>query len=185
MKKLFNAEIVSNTCVAGDIYRLIVNADMIARPGQFVQVRLPSNEFTLRRPFGVAALKDGQVTMFYRVVGRGTKYLADVKVGTELNLLGALGNGFSLSDGKVLLVGGGLGLAPLIFAASELKAVDVLIGGKNADEANLWKSEFEPLAGKLFIATDDGSVGVHGFVTELLPKVLSENEYEAILTCGP
>ena len=185
MKKLINAEIVNNIYVAGDIYRLTVKADMTASPGQFVQVRLPSNEFTLRRPFGVADLKDGQVTMFYRVVGRGTEYLTDLKSGDVINLLGALGNGFNLTDGKILLVGGGLGLAPLIFAASELKDVDVLIGGKNAAEANLWQSEFKPLTNELFIATDDGSVGVHGFVTELLPKVLSMNKYGAILTCGP
>ena len=185
MKKLINAEIIGNSCVADDIYRLTVKADMTAKPGQFVQVRLPSNEFTLRRPFGVASLKDSRVTMFYRVIGRGTEYLTSLQSGDVINLLGALGKGFKLIDGKVLLVGGGLGLAPLIFAASELKHVDVLIGGKNAVEANLWESEFKPLADELFIATDDGSAGIHGFVTELMPKVLSANKYKTILTCGP
>ena len=185
MKTLINAEIVDNICAANDIYRLTVKADMIARPGQFVQVRLPSNEFTLRRPFGVAALNEGQIDMFYRVVGRGTEYLTNLQTGDVINLLGALGNGFNLIDGKVLLVGGGLGLAPLIFTASELRDVDVLIGGKNSAEAKLWQSEFESLVDKLFIATDDGSAGVHGFVTDLLPKVLSANNYKAILTCGP
>ena len=184
MKKLINTKIIDNKCIAGDIYRLTVEADLSGRPGQFVQVRLPSNEFTLRRPFGIATLKEDQVTMFYRVVGRGTDYLATLQNGEMINLLGALGNGFTLSDGKVLLVGGGLGLAPLIFAASELKDVDVLIGGKNA-EAHLWQSEFESLVNELFIATDDGSVGIHGFVTELLPEVFSKNNYGAILTCGP
>lgn len=184
MKNLINAEIVNNTCVADDIYRLTVKADMSGKPGQFIQVRLPSNEFTLRRPFGIAAIKEGQVTMFYRVVGRGTKYLSSLQSG-EINLLGALGNGFSLLEGRVLLVGGGLGLAPLIFAASEIKSADVLIGGKNKAEADLWQDEFEPLSDELLIATDDGSVGFHGFVTELLPKVLSKNKYTAILTCGP
>ena len=184
MKNLINAEIVNNTCVADDIYRLTVKADMSGKPGQFIQVRLPSNEFTLRRPFGIAAIKEGQVTMFYRVVGRGTKYLSSLQSG-EINLLGALGNGFSLLEGRVLLVGGGLGLAPLIFAASEIKSADVLIGGKNKAEADLWQGEFEPLTDELLIATDDGSAGLHGFVTELLPKVLSKNKYTAILTCGP
>ena len=185
MKKLIDAKIIDNKCVACDIYRLTIEADMSGKPGQFIQVRLPSNEFTLRRPFGIAALKEGQVTMFYRVVGRGTEYLTTLQNGELINLLGALGNGFTLSDGKVLLVGGGLGLAPLIFAASELKDVDVLIGGKNAEEANLWQCEFKALVNELFIATDDGSAGIHGFVTELLPEVLSKNKYEAILTCGP
>ena len=185
MKKLIDAKIIDNKCVAGDIYRLVVEADLIGRPGQFIQVRLPSNEFTLRRPFGIAALREGQVTMFYRVVGHGTEYLTTLQPGEVVNLLGSLGNGFNLNEGNVLLVGGGLGLAPLIFAASELSDVDVLIGGKNATEANLWQSEFEPLTNKLFIATDDGSAGIHGFVTELLPEVLSKNKYEAILTCGP
>ena len=184
MKSLINAEIINNVCVADDIYRLTVRADMSGKPGQFIQVRLPSNEFTLRRPFGIAAIKEGQVTMFYRVVGHGTKYLSSLQSG-EVNLLGALGNGFSLLEGKVLLVGGGLGLAPLIFAASEIKSADVLIGGKNKAEADLWQGEFEALTDELFIATDDGSAGFHGFVTELLPEVLSKNKYTAILTCGP
>ena len=185
MKKLIDSKIIDNKCVAGDIYRLTVEADMSGKPGQFIQVRLPSKEFTLRRPFGIAALKEGQVTMFYRVVGRGTEYLKTLQIGDMVNLLGALGNGFTLNEGKVLLVGGGLGLAPLIFAASELKDVDVLIGGKNAEEVNLWLSEFKPLVNELFIATDDGSAGIHGFVTELLPEILSKNKYKAILTCGP
>ena len=185
MKRLIDAKIIDNRCVAGDIYRLTVEAGMSGRPGQFVQVCLPSNEFTLRRPFGIAALKESIVTMFYRVVGHGTKYLATLQTGDVFNLLGALGNGFTLNEGKVLLVGGGLGLAPLIFAASELKDVDVLIGGKNAEEAILWQSEFQSLVNELFIATDDGSAGIHGFVTELLPEILSKNKYETILTCGP
>ena len=184
MKKLIDAEIINNVCVADDIYRLTVRAAIEGKPGQFIQVRLPSDEFTLRRPFGIASINADQLTMFYRVVGHGTNYLASLQSGKVINLLGALGNGFNLTEGKVLLVGGGLGLAPLIFAASESKA-DVLIGGKNAAEANLWQSEFESLVDELFIATDDGSAGFHGFVTELLPEVLSKNKYKTILTCGP
>ena len=185
-KELINTEVIENAEVAGNIYKLVVKANMVATPGQFIQVRLPSDEFTLRRPFGIVSNNHGAVKMFYRVVGRGTEYLTTVKAGTMINLLGALGNGFNiLKKSKILLVGGGLGLAPLIFAASEAESVDVLIGGKNADEANFWAAEFKGLVDNLYIATDDGSVGTHGFVTELLPKVLSASKYSAILTCGP
>ena len=185
MKKLINTKIIDNIEVAENIYKLVVEAEMDAKPGQFIQVRLTSNEFTLRRPFGIASNKSNHLTMFYRVVGRGTEFLTSVKAGTVINLLGPLGNGFNITGNKILLVGGGLGLAPLLFAASESKSADVLIGGKNADEADFWAAEFKNPVDNLYIATDDGSVGTPGFVTELLPEVLKGNKYDVILTCGP
>ena len=186
MKKIIETRIIENLKAVQDIYRLTVSVDMEGKPGQFIQVRLPSEEFTLRRPFGIASIKNGQLTMFYRLVGRGTEFLSSCQSGDNINLLGPLGNSFNIIDGeKILLVGGGLGLAPLMLAASCSKSADVLIGGKNADEANFWAAEFEGLGNKLFIATDDGSAGFNGFVTELLPDILNDNNYKKIFVCGP
>lgn len=188
MAKIFDAEIKSNAAVAENIYRLEIFAQELAetaRAGQFVQVKL-ADEFTLRRPLGIASAKSGVVKIFYRVVGHGTEVLSTKKAGDTLNVLGALGNGFDTNlDGKILLVGGGMGLAPLLSVAEKADEVDVLIGGKNRGEVEFWIKEFRAEVGKVFITTDDGSFGSLGFVTSILPEVLEYENYAAIYTCGP
>ena len=182
----FNAKILSNEEVAEKIFRLTLDAPELAkisRAGQFVQVKI-SDEFTLRRPLGIASTAGGKVKIFYRAVGRGTEKLSARRAGESLNILGALGNGYSAYDGKILLVGGGMGLAPLLCAAEQFSA-DVLIGGRTRDEVTFWQEEFRPHVGKIFITTDDGSYAKKGFVIDLLPEVLSAENYSAILTCGP
>ena len=188
MKKIFNTEIKSNVQVAENIFRLeILSQELseIAKAGQFVQVKI-SDEFTLRRPLGIASAKNGVVKIFYRLVGRGTKFLSTKKSGEHLNILGALGNGFNTNvAGKILLVGGGMGIAPLLSVAEKIPAVDILMGGKTATEINFWIKEFKSEVGKIHITTDDGSRGSKGFVTTLLPEVLEYENYAAIYTCGP
>lgn len=182
----FNAEILLNQPVAPKIFKLVVDApDLTAnsRAGQFVQVKI-ADEFTLRRPLGIAGNLDGKITIFYRAVGRGTEILSKKRVGDDLNILGALGNGFSTPNGKILLVGGGMGLAPLLCVAQNFNS-DVLIAGRNADEVIFWQKEFQNHAENIFIATDDGSIGKKGFATDLLPEILAANNYSAIYTCGP
>lgn len=188
MKKIFEAEILANVEVAEKIFRLEVfepELALISQPGQFVSVKI-SDEFTLRRPFGIASASEGIVKIFYRVVGEGTKILSQKKVGESLNILGALGNGFDTGIyGKILLVGGGMGLAPLLSAAEKLESADVLIGGKNKAEAIFWYKEFRPKVKNFFVTTDDGSLGRKGFVTDLLTSVLETEDYSAVFTCGP
>jgi len=182
----FNAKILSNEEVAEKIFRLTVDAPELAknsRAGQFVQVKI-SDEFTLRRPLGIASTAGGTVKIFYRVVGRGTEKLSTKQAGETLNILGALGNGYSNFGGKILLVGGGMGMAPLLCAAEKFSA-DVLLGGRTKDEVIFWQEEFRPYVGKIFITTDDGSYAKKGFAIDLLPEVFSAENYSAILTCGP
>ena len=184
--KTFNAKILSNEEVAKKIFSLTLDAPELAeisRAGQFVQVKI-SDEFTLRRPLGIASTAGGKVKIFYRAVGRGTETLSARRAGETLNILGALGNGFSTFDGKILLVGGGMGLAPLLCAAEQFSA-DVLMGGRTSDEVNFWQEEFRSNVGEIFLTTDDGTVGKYGFVTDALPEILSAKNYSAILTCGP
>ena len=111
MAKNFTAEIISNEAVAEKIFRLTVDAPELAensRAGQFVHVKI-SDDFTLRRPLGIASTAGGRVKIFYRLVGRGTEFLSQRRAGERLEILGSLGNGFTPRDGKVLLVGGGMG----------------------------------------------------------------------------
>ena len=187
MLKIFDTEIISNAEVSANIFKLEVAApelSQIAKAGQFVQVKI-SDEFTLRRPLGIASAKNGVVKIFYRVIGKGTEFLSTKKSGEHLNILGALGNGFDTNiSGRILLVGGGMGLAPLLSVAEKIEA-DVLMGGKNKSEVDFWIKEFRAEVGKIFITTDDGSFGSLGFVTSLLPEVLEYDNYAAIYTCGP
>ena len=182
----FNAKILSNEEVAEKIFRLTVDAPELAknsRAGQFVQVKI-SDEFTLRRPLGIASTAGGTVKIFYRAVGRGTEKLSARRAGETLNILGALGNGYSNFGGKILLVGGGMGMAPLLCAAEKFSA-DVLLGGRTKDEVIFWQEEFRPHVEKIFVTTDDGSYAKKGFAIDLLPEVFSAENYSAILTCGP
>ncbi|MBR0261371.1 MAG: dihydroorotate dehydrogenase electron transfer subunit [Selenomonadaceae bacterium] len=186
MAKTFNAEILSNEEVAEKIFRLTVDAPELAeisRAGQFVQVKI-SDEFTLRRPLGIASTANGKIKIFYRSVGRGTEKLSARRAGENLNILGALGNGYTPRDGKILLVGGGMGLAPLLCAAEQFSA-DILIGGRTKDEVIFWQEEFRPHVEKISVTTDDGSYAKKGFVIDLLPEILSTRNYSAIYTCGP
>lgn len=188
MKKFFETEIKLNAEVAEKIFRLEVESDElseIAKPGQFVEVKL-SDEFTLRRPFGIASAKNGIIKIFYRVVGKGTKFLSEKKIGEHLNILGPLGNGFNMEvEGKILLVGGGMGLAPLLSVAEKHEDTEILIGGRNKAEVLFWYREFRPLVKNFFVTTDDGSLGRKGFVTDLLTSVLETEKYFAVYTCGP
>ena len=188
MKKIFETEIMANFEIAEKIFRLEVYSPelaQVAKAGQFIEVQL-SDEFTLRRPFGVASTKNDTIKMFYRVVGHGTKFLSQRNFGEILNVLGPLGNGFNTNvTGKILLVGGGMGLAPLLCAAEKFKNVDILMGGKTADEVMFWEAEFVEDVGEMFVTTDDGSLGEKGFVTNFLPEILQAENYSAVFTCGP
>lgn len=185
-----DAAIISNRPVGEDIYRLQVNAPFIVQtavPGQFVQVHIDRAGLLLRRPLGVAEVDGdkGWLTMYYRVIGKGTAALAQMKPGDVLNCLGPLGQGFALSAEKPLLIGGGMGLAPLLFLAQRFEGrATLLMGGRNRREV-FWFDFFSPLAKEIFITTDDGSVGEKGFTTTLLPELLSERSFDALYVCGP
>jgi dihydroorotate dehydrogenase electron transfer subunit len=187
-KLALDTEILQNTKVGDDVYALTVHGGALvnqAQPGQFIHLQIPAENVFLRRPFGIADTDEGTLTMYYRVTGKGTRALTGLQQGDTVNCLGPLGNGFSLSSKRPLLVGGGMGLAPLLLLAKSFQGeVDVLMGGRNHSEL-FWKDIFEPHVHEIFIATDDGSMGTKGFTTELLPELLSKRKYDCIYTCGP
>ena len=185
-----DTEILQNTKVGDDVYALTVHGGALvnqAQPGQFIHLQIPAENVFLRRPFGIADTDEGngRLTMYYRVAGKGTRALTSQQHGDKVNCLGPLGNGFSLSSKHPLLVGGGMGLAPLLLLTKRFQGeADVLMGGRNQAEL-FWKDIFAPYAHEIFITTDDGSLGVRGFTTELLPGLLGQRKYDCIYTCGP
>ncbi len=157
------------------------------RPGQFVEVLVEGEpQVMLRRPFGVHDVdsEKNTIRLLIQQVGKGTRHLAGLRVGDRLNVILPLGNGFELQGKKVLLVGGGAGTAPLLLLARRLheQGIDttILLGGRTAELVPVQ----EPFAalGRLAIATDDGSLGEKGMVTQ---HSLFSVEYDHIYCCGP
>ena len=163
-KLAVDAVILSQQELAADVFRMVVEAPAIAsqaEPGQFVQLRLLTGSFVLRRPVGIAEVdeKKGTISFIYRVVGKGTKAFSELVNGEVVNVLGPLGHGFDTTAHHPLIVGGGMGLSPVLFYAAAMQGrADVLMGGKTADEL-FWEKLYQPVTGQIFCTTDDGSRG--------------------------
>lgn len=160
-------------------------------PGQFVQVLIhDSSAIFLRRPISINYVdkEANEMWLLVQSVGKGTKRITEMMVGQELNLLFPLGNTFSFPTNahtKTLLIGGGVGTAPLLFLGKRLKEKglhpEFLLGGRSALDITQLE-DFEKL-GHLHITTEDGSLGQKGFVTH--HTVLKEKQFDKIYTCGP
>ena len=160
-------------------------------PGQFVEVRVDDSPSTfLRRPISINNVdyESNELWLLVAAVGDGTRRLQRLQKGDRLNCVLPLGNSFSLPDGtekKVLLVGGGGGVAPLLYLGKRIKAMGCeptfLLGARSAKDV-LERELFEAV-GRVLITTEDGSEGEKGFVTN--HSVLSEEHFDMISTCGP
>lgn len=189
---LTNVRIVENKEIRPGYFLLtFYSQDLVERiiPGQFLHIRIDSRlDIILRRPFSVFNCDRENVSILYEVVGKGTSVLSRKRIGEVLNILGPLGNGFSIPfDIKnVALIGGGIGIAPLFLLAKELKekgiGIEVFIGAKSKTGI-LCVEDFKRIGIEPQIATDDGSYGYKGFVTELFRASLEARDY--IYACGP
>ena len=184
MKQVF-LNILENRPVAAGVMRLRLGGDVsaVTVPGQFINIRLDG--FFLRRPISVYDWDDDSVTILYKIMGRGTERLAAMTEGT-LDVLTGLGNGFDASEGgrKPLLIGGGIGSAPLYRLAKELLKNGVtprVILGFNTKDEIFCEEEFRALGCPVAVTTADGSYGTKGFVTE----AMKDADYDYFFTCGP
>ena len=185
-KRIFHIE--SNVAVARDTFRMVLRTDapVAVRSGQFVDIALPG--FYLRRPISVSDVLPDGLVLYYKVVGEGTRLMAETAPEAPLELLLPLGAGFHPEKcrEKALLIGGGLGAAPLYLLAKELlalgKGVTAVLGFNHADEICL-TDEFRALGVEVHIATLDGSVGSRGFVTDAILAV--RPAFDRFYTCGP
>ena len=191
-KLAIDTKIVEHNHISDNVKELVLFAPEIveqAKPGQFIHLKITDgNEPLLRRPISIASvdLNNGLLTLIYRIAGNGTKKLATLKQGDVVNCLGPLGNGFALDFQKPLLVGGGIGMAPLIFLAQRLLPcnIDILMGGRTKTEM-CWHELFQDIVEEIHITTDDGSLGTKGFTVDLLPDLLKTGKYDGIYVCGP
>lgn len=161
-----------------------------ARAGQFSQLRIPGGGVFLPRPFSFLAAEEDRCSFLSRAVGPGTRALTEVRAGDEVDLLGPLGRGFDLPSaaaGEVILVGGGVGVPPLVHAAAELAphAGTALLGAARG-ELLLCEDELAGRGWQVRVATDDGSCGHRGVVTDLLEQELAAARSRAVvMACGP
>lgn len=195
MKKFILDLIVKKNEVLNDQYSLLIltSPDKLPEmlPGQFAEVRVDNSATTfLRRPISINYVdyKANELWLLIQIVGDGTRKMCELKAGDTLNLVFPLGNSFSLPEKKessILLVGGGVGIAPLLFWGSYLKergyVCNFLLGGRSKDNL-LQLCEFERF-GKVFTTTEDGSHGELGFVTQ--HSLLEASNFDYIYSCGP
>jgi len=189
--KQFKAKIISNKKIAKDHYSLFFSASTKSvKPGQFFNVRITNKyEPFLRRPFGAHKIMKNGIEILYKVVGKATKVLSKKKKGESLDILGPLGNGFTIKKNETaFLVGGGHGVAPLYALSKKLVdsscEVKAFIGACSKEHV-VCDKELKKIGAKVYVATDDGSKGYKGLVTELLKKNLKDIKRGTIYACGP
>lgn len=207
MKQL-KVNIAEHKRVAQGFYRMRLVSAYLAKnskPGQFVEVKCSDDDkVLLRRPLGVHRILKGGIEILYEVVGKGTELLSQKKQGDMLDVIGPLGNGFSVSRSTArgpqptLLIAGGVGIAPLVALAesivgsrgfgvgSKKTRIYVLIGAKNKNHI-LCEEIFEKIGAKVTISTEDGSLGETGLITESLIRLLQapDSQLSTIYACGP
>jgi dihydroorotate dehydrogenase electron transfer subunit len=183
LKVVKNEIIAKNTFLMKLTHEFFYNEKIVPRAGQFINIKLSG--YYLRRPMSVCDFEEGFVSIIYKIVGNGTRALSQINSGSFLDTLLPLGNWFNTSDlpEKIVLIGGGTGLAPLYFLAKTLKKLNknftVCAGFGTSEEIFLLK-DFSEL-GEFRIATADGSFGTVGMVTDLIKN----SKYEYYFTCGP
>ncbi len=185
MKKV-NYTVLSNRNIAKDIYEIVLSGDNSAftRAGQFANLMIDG--CYLRRPLSVCNIDGDKLTLIYKVVGKGTEILSHTAVGTVIDTLTGLGNGFdlSVSGDKPLLVGGGVGVPPMYLLCRKLianGAKPIVVLGFNSENEIFYREEFEKIGAVVYIATADGSVGTKGYVTDVVKNLT----YTYFYTCGP
>jgi dihydroorotate dehydrogenase electron transfer subunit len=196
MPTLESALVISNNQVSSHMFEMELAAPQIVpfcEPGQFVHLRVNSlNDPLLRRPLSLYDVdkKRGTITLLYKVVGKGTNSLAQLHADEYVDVMGPLGRPFSYPPAGqwAILVGGGVGIAPLLYLARRLKEenypVRVLYGTQSSSEL-VALNRFRQLGVQTVAATMDGEADYQGLVTDLLYQQLSGQEVEYLYTCGP
>ena len=187
MPDKYICRVVENEKLAENVYSVTVISGEIAseaRAGQFLHIKC-GEERLLRRPISICSVHGNAIEFVFEVRGAGTEWLSRILPGQYLDIIGPLGNGFSIPEGKIVTVGGGIGTPPMLFAAETARGeVSAVLGFQSKDRI-LLKEKFEAVCDKVYVTTDDGSFGICVTVTVPLQKMLKSGRYSAVLACGP
>lgn len=186
------ATVLESAPLAEDLHLLVLSvpeeAAAQASPGQFAHIQVPDDAgHLLRRPISIYSMRDGKLHLAIQPKKQGTKRITAAKAGDALNILFPLGKGFHLEEGKeAWLVGGGVGVAPLRYAAEAFgdKASNAFLGYRTAGHV-YGREDFQKAGCQVHLCTDDGSAGLHGLVTAPLADMLKEHTPDVLMACGP
>lgn len=182
MKIKEKAKVISQECIATDIYSMWIDTSIanMAKPGQFISVYSQDGSKLLPRPISICEIESGKLRIVYRIVGEGTKEFSQYEKGQDINILGPLGNGFPLESSPAILIGGGIGIPPMLQLAKSLTCEKTIVAGYR-DELFLTEdlSKYAPLT----IATEDGSHGTKGNVIDAIKA--NNIQGQVIYACGP
>lgn len=183
------AFIVKNEKLTDTIFKMVLQNDFISElaiPGQFVHILC--GEKTLRRPISICKIDSVAhcIEIVFEIRGDGTDWISKQEEGEYLDIIGPLGNGFKIDSGKnVLVIGGGIGVPPMLGLAEQIEnKCDALLGFKNI-ESSILVTDFLDICNDVYVTTDDGTLGEQGFVTDTLSNLLYHKKYDVIYACGP
>ncbi|WMJ79492.1 dihydroorotate dehydrogenase electron transfer subunit [Clostridium sp. MB40-C1] len=174
--------VIENREISTGIFKLKVKGKFEAKPGQFYMLKCWEDGPFLPRPISVHDVDEDSITFLYSMVGKGTKLFSKLNINDKIQVMGPLGNGFDLDKikGKVAIVSGGIGIAPLKYLARKIKDSKIdLYCGFRKDTYSI--KEFEEYVEDTKLATEDGSTGHKGYVTDLL----NPEQYDVVVCCGP
>lgn len=179
----YSKEIIKeNIEISSGIFKLTVKGKFQAKAGQFYMLKAWEDGLILPRPISVHDVREDGITFLYASVGKGTRIISNLQVGEAIELLGPLGNGFDLESikGKIAIVAGGIGIAPITYLVKQVKDcnIDLYAGFRDEDYGI---EEISEALNSLEIATESGSKGYKGYVTDLLKP----EKYDVVICCGP
>lgn len=194
MAQVLKEKITALDKLAPGIFKMTIKSEYVAqaaRPGQFVNVKCSEGiNALLRRPISICNVekKNNTFDIVFQIKGIGTEYLSQKSIGSEVDIIAPLGNPFDISgeNKKIAVIGGGIGIFPLLNLLKESKADEkYTFLGFRSKEFIVLEEAFNEVSTGLFISTDDGSSGYKGLVTDLLEKEIEKNNIDMIYTCGP
>ena len=182
--------LVSTKSVASDHYLLTLQSEVLAsQPGQFINIKVTNNTDPLiRRPFSIFDHSGTNLQIVVRVVGKATRQIAALHPGA-IDCIGPSGKGFAIVTGKkALLIGGGVGNAPLFYCAKKLRehnSTVTYIYGATSQNTIYMLDDYKNISNELIVVTDDGSAGVEGNPVDIARAIIKTNSFDMIYTCGP
>ncbi|SHK16157.1 dihydroorotate oxidase B, electron transfer subunit [Hathewaya proteolytica DSM 3090] len=176
-------KVLSNENIIDNVYEIRIEGQFQSDSGQFYMLKPVKSGILFGRPISVYDVQPNYISFLYQVVGQGTKDMSEMVKGDEMQILGPLGNGFDLNEikGKVALVAGGIGIAPMVNLAKALKGTNTIDFYAGFRDCVYAVDEVEKIVENIYVSTETGSKGHKGYITE----ILNPSDYDIVVSCGP